>query len=119
MGGDANVSNSMTVLNSIVADQLLDFHKKLIKKIDAGDEKRLAAIEILRDYIKVSKKIRFEGDGYSLNWEKEAKKRGLSNVRDTPRALDFSFKKIKVYSSAMGYSMRLILARHEIMKSTS
>ena len=47
----------------------------MIKKIDAGDEKRLAAIEILRDYIKVSKKIRFEGDGYSLNWEKEAKKR--------------------------------------------
>ena len=45
VGGDANVSNSMTVLNSIVADQLLDFHEKLVKKVDAGDEKRLAAIE--------------------------------------------------------------------------
>ena len=107
----------MTVLNSLVADQLLDFHNKLIKKIDAGDEKRLAAIEILRDYIKVSKKIRFEGDGYSLNWEKEAKKRGLSHVRDTPRALDFLItKKSKDLFKRHGVLNETeILARHEIM----
>ena len=117
VGGDANVSNSMTVLNSIVADQLLDFHEKLVKKVDAGDEKRLAAIEILRDYIKVSKKIRFEGDGYSLDWEKEAKKRGLSNVRDTPRALDFLITdKAKDLFKRHGVLNEVeIQARHEIM----
>ena len=106
VGGDANVSNPMTVLNLIVADQLSDFHEKLVKKIDAGDEKRLAAIEILRGYIKVSKKIRFEGDGYSLDWEKEAKRRGLSNVGDTPRAL---VKRHGVLNEIE------IQARHEIM----
>jgi len=117
VGGDANVSNSMTVLNVIVADQLLDFHGKLVKKIDAGDEKRLAAIEILRDYIKLSKKIRFEGDGYSLDWEKEAKKRGLSNVRDTPRALDFLItEKSKRLFKRHGVLNEIeIQARHEIM----
>ena len=117
VGGDANVSNSMTVLNTIVADQLLDFHKKLVKKIDAGDEKRLAAIEILRDYIKASKKIRFEGDGYSLYWEKEAERRGLSNVRDTPRALDFLItKKSKDLFKRNGVLNEIeIRARHEIM----
>ena len=117
VGGDANVSNSMTVLNVIVADQLLDFHGKLVKKIDAGDEKRLAAIEILRDYIKISKKIRFEGDGYSLDWEKEAKKRGLSNARDTPRALDFLItEKAKSLFKRHGVLNEIeIQARHEIM----
>ena len=117
VGGDANVSNSMTVLNVIVADQLLDFHGKLVKKIDAGDEKRLAAIEILRDYIKLSKKIRFEGDGYSVDWEKEAKKRGLSNARDTPRALDFLItEKSKSLFKRHGVLNEIeIQARHEIM----
>ena len=61
VGGDANFSNSMTVLNSIFADQLLDFNKKLINKIDARDEKRLSAIEIFNDYIKVSKKSDLKG----------------------------------------------------------
>ena len=117
VGGDSNVSNSMTVLNVIVADQLLDFHGKLVKKIDAGDEKRLAAIEILRDYIKLSKKIRFEGDGYSVDWEKEAKKRGLSNARDTPRALDFLItEKSKSLFKRHGVLNKIeIHARHEIM----
>lgn len=117
VGGDANVSNSMTVLNVIVADQLLDFHGKLVKKIDAGDEKRLAAIKILRDYIKLSKKIRFEGDGYSMDWEKEAKKRGLSNAGDTPRALDFLItEKSKSLFKRHGVLNEIeIQARHEIM----
>ena len=117
VGGDSNVSNSMTVLNVIVADQLLDFHGKLVKKIDAGDEKRFAAIEILRDYIKLSKKIRFEGDGYSVDWEKEAKKRGLSNARDTPRALDFLItEKSKSLFKRHGVLNKIeIHARHEIM----
>jgi glutamine synthetase len=48
---------------------------------------------VLRQYIKESKAIRFEGDGYSDEWVKEAAKRGLSNVQNTPRALDFYLTK--------------------------
>ena len=117
VGGDANVSNPMTVLNLIVADQLSDFHDQLVRRIDVGEEKRLATIEILRDYIKSSKNIRFEGDGYSSEWEKEALKRVLSNVRDTPRALDFLMtKSAKNLFKKHGVMNEIeIEARHEIM----
>lgn len=89
VGSDTNVSHPMMILNTIVADQLADFYGKVSEKIDGGREKRLAIIDILRDYIKESKDIRFEGDGYSDEWVVEAEKRGLSNVKETPKALDF------------------------------
>ena len=88
VGSDQNVANPMTVLNTIVANQLIEFHKDVMKLADGGEDKRLAIIDVLRKYIKSSKKVRFEGDGYSETWVKEAAKRGLSNVKDTPRALD-------------------------------
>ena len=99
VGSDANVSDPMMILNLIVAEQLTDFYKKVTKLMDGGKDRRLAIIEVLRDYIKESKNIRFEGDGYSDDWVKEAKKRKLSNVKDTPRALDFTVEKgaIKLY----------------------
>lgn len=117
VGSDANVSNPMTVLNLIVADQLADFYKKVNKLIEKGEDRRLATIDILRDYIKTSKKIRFEGDGYSQEWAGEAAKRKLSNVGDTPRALDFMLaeKSLKVFARHKVLSKVELEARHEIM----
>tara|TARA_B100002052_G_scaffold126196_1_gene115764 strand:+ start:103 stop:834 length:732 start_codon:yes stop_codon:yes gene_type:complete len=78
----------MVVLNTIVAKQLKDFKAEVDKLIDKESMKKDDAIfNVLREYIKSSKKIRFEGDGYSAEWEKEAKKRKLSNNRTTPEAL--------------------------------
>ncbi|WP_425390839.1 glutamine synthetase III [Ekhidna sp.] len=116
VGSDANVSDPMMVLNTIMAEQLADFYKKVNKLIDDGREKRLAIIDVLRDYIKESKPIRFEGDGYSDEWVKEATKRKLSNERETPRALDFSVteKAIKLYEKHKVMSKVEIEARHEI-----
>ncbi len=116
VGSDTNVSYPMTVLNLIVAEQLSDLYKKVTKLVDGGKDKRLAIIEVLREYIKSSKKIRFEGDGYSDDWVKEAEKRGLSNVKDTPRALDFSAseKAVKLYEKHKVLSKVEIEARHEI-----
>jgi glutamine synthetase len=78
----------MTALNLIVADQLNAFHTAVEKEIAKGAEKRLAVVGVLRKYIKDSKNVRFEGDGYSDAWVKEAEKRGLSNVKNTPRAIE-------------------------------
>jgi len=78
----------MTALNLIVADQLDKFYDEVTKLIDKGEEKRLAIVDVLRKYIKESKDIRFEGDGYSDEWVKEAAKRKLSNIKNMPRALD-------------------------------
>ncbi|GAB3339198.1 glutamine synthetase III [Marivirga atlantica] len=96
VGSDQNVAQPMTILNLIVAEQLTDFHKAVKAEMDKGTDKKIAIVNILRDYIKASKKVRFEGDGYSEAWEKEAEKRGLPNVKNTPGALEaFVSKKSK------------------------
>lgn len=88
VGSTANCANPMTVLNAIVAQQLIEFKAEVDALIkDKKLKKDEAIFNVLREYIKQSKKIRFEGDGYGEAWEKEAKKRGLSNNKTTPGAL--------------------------------
>jgi glutamine synthetase len=88
VGSTANCANPMTVLNTIVANQLMEFKKEVDALIESKNLKKDEAIfNILREYIKKSKNILFEGNGYGEAWEKEAKKRGLSNYKTTPEAL--------------------------------
>ncbi len=117
VGSDQNVANPMTVLNTIVAQQLTEFHKEVTKLADGGEDKRLAIIVVLRKYIKASKKVRFEGDGYSEAWVKEAEKRGLSNVKDTPRALDalITPSSKKLFANHKVLNEKEIEARHETL----
>ena len=94
VGSKANCANPMTVLNSIVAKQLMDFKEEVDVLIDnKGMKKDDAVFNVLREYIKKSKNILFEGNGYSEAWEKEAKKRGLSNNKTTPEALKAKISK--------------------------
>lgn len=88
VGSDQNVAQPMSILNLIMAEQLNEFHKEVKSQMGKGTDKKIAIVNILRQYIKDSKKVRFEGDGYSAEWEKEAEKRGLANVKNTPRALE-------------------------------
>ncbi len=88
VGSSANSANAMTVLNTIVANQLIAFKNSVDADIEAGAKKEVAIINVLKEYIKVSKKIRFEGNGYGDEWVAEAEKRGLSNIRTTPNALN-------------------------------
>ncbi|WP_335974582.1 glutamine synthetase III [Gaetbulibacter jejuensis] len=88
VGSKANCANPMTTLNAIMAKQLIEFKKEVDALIDKKNLKKDEAVfNILREYIKKSKNILFEGNGYSDEWEKEAKKRGLSNNKTTPEAL--------------------------------
>ena len=88
VGSRANCASAMTVLNSIVAKQLIDFKAEVDALVESkGMKKDDAIFNILREYIKQSKRILFEGNGYSDDWEKEAKKRKLSNNKTTPEAL--------------------------------
>ena len=87
VGSAANCAQSMTVLNTIVANQLFEFKKSVDSLIEQGLKKDDALFNVLRDLISTSHKVRFEGDGYSEDWKNEAAKRGLSNLPDTPRAL--------------------------------
>jgi glutamine synthetase len=87
VGSSANCAGPMTVLNAIVADQLILFKKDVDNLIAKEVEKDEAIFQVLRKYIVESKKIRFEGNGYGEEWVKEAEKRGLSNIKTTPQAL--------------------------------
>jgi len=94
VGSQANCASPMTVLNTIVAKQLKDFKIEVDKLIDGkGLKKDEAIFNILREYIKGLKNILFEGNGYGEEWEKEAKKRGLSNNKTTPEALKAKISK--------------------------
>lgn len=117
VGGEANAAQPMTALNLIVADQLEQFADEVDARIASGTEKRLAMIQVLREYIVDSKAVRFEGDGYSEDWVVEAEKRGLPNVKDTPRALDayMSDKSIAIFEKHKVLSHRELEARHEIL----
>ena len=108
VGSSANCAVAMTTLNSIVAKQLKDFKKEVDTLIEEKDLKKDEAIfNVLREYIKQTKAILFEGDGYSDAWEKEAKKRGLSNHKTTPKAL-----KAKVSKAAMDLFDELGVMNH-------
>ena len=108
VGSTANCAVSMTTLNSIVAKQLIDFKKEVDHLIETKDLKKDEAIfNTLREYIKGTKAILFEGDGYSDAWEKEAKKRGLSNHKTTPEAL-----KAKVSKKAFDLFAELGVMNH-------
>jgi glutamine synthetase len=88
VGGGDNCGTPMTALNTIMAEQLENFHDTVSKEIEKGEEKRLAIVNVLRKYIKESKDVRFEGDGYSEDWVNEAAKRKLGNVKNMVHALD-------------------------------
>ena len=117
VGSSANCATPMTVLNSIVAKQLIEFKKSVDTLIEKKNMKKDDAIfNVLREYVKDSKRIRFEGDGYGEAWEKEAKKRGLSNNKSTPEALKakISEKTIALYEELNIMSRVEIEARYEI-----
>jgi glutamine synthetase len=117
VGSSANSSAPMTVLNSIMADQLISFKKEVDSLVAKGEKKDVAILTILKRYIKESKAIRFEGNGYSLEWEKEAAKRGLANIKTTPKALDayVSKKTSDLFTRNNIFNSVEIHARHEIM----
>ena len=88
VGAKMNCAKPMTVLNTIVAKQLKLFKKEVDVLIDKKNLKKDEAIfNVLREYIKTSKRIRFEGDGYGTQWQEEARRRKLSNNKNTPEAL--------------------------------
>ncbi len=116
VGSTANCAQAMTILNSIMATQLKAFKKNVDGRINNGDKKDEAILKELQQLIIDSKKIRFEGNGYGDEWVKEAEKRGLSNLKDTPRALDVYARKEtqKLFSDLGVLSPVELEARHEI-----
>ena len=116
VGSSENCAGPMTVLNAIVADALTQFKIEVDSIIEKGEKKEIALMQTIQKYIVESKNILFEGDGYSEAWAKEAEKRGLSNVKTTPLALDafVSDAAKKLFSKFDIFTTKELEARHEI-----
>jgi glutamine synthetase len=117
VGSSANCAGPMTTLNTIMAETLKNFKIEVDGLIEKGEKKEVAIMQVIQKYIVESKKVLFEGDGYSDEWEKEAKKRGLQNIKTTPLALDayLTKKSVALFESNAIYKHHEIEARHEIM----
>ena len=117
VGSSANCAIPMTVLNTIMAETLKSFKLEVDSLIETGEKKEIAIMQTIQKYIVDSKPVLFEGDGYSNSWEKEAEKRGLSNIKSTPEALDayVSEKAKTLFLSNNVFSKNELEARHEIM----
>ena len=117
VGSSANCAVPMTTLNTVMAETLKTFKTDVDALIEKGEKKEVALLQIIRKYIVDSKKVLFEGDGYSEEWATEAEKRGLENVKTTPLALDAYVTDVAkiLFSSNNIYTHLELEARHEIM----
>lgn len=117
VGSSANCAQPMTIMNTIMADQLKEFKKAVDEHIKKGLKKDDAIFNVLREYITACKSILFEGDGYSNEWVEEAAKRGFNNVKTTPEALDFyvTEKALELFERNAVMNRVEVKARHDIM----
>lgn len=117
VGSSQNCAVPMTVLNTVMAETLKQFKKEVDALIEKGEKKEVAILHIIQKYIVESKKVLFEGDGYSEEWENEAAKRGLPNVKTTPVSLDafHSDKAKRLFHENNVFNDLELEARHEIM----
>jgi glutamine synthetase len=116
VGSSDTCARAMIILNTILAEQLKKF-KKDVDGLIAGNVKKDEAIfQVLKRYITESKNIRFEGNSYSEEWQKEAKKRGLSVGKSTPEAIKsyISKKTLDLFIKNNVFSERELRARYEI-----
>ncbi len=118
VGSTANCAQPMTVLNTMMGAQLTKFYNEVEKMVVRGKDRDEAILVVLRNYIKKSKSIIFEGDGYSDEWKEEAtQERGFNNITTTPEALDayISEKTESLFTSADVMSSRELHAFHDVL----
>lgn len=85
VGASASISPSLTYLNAAVATSLNEINERLrkVSTRPSNDD----VLKVIVDVLNETKKVCFDGNGYSEDWHKEAEKRGLPNLRTTPDAL--------------------------------
>ena len=120
VGSSANCSSAMATLNAAVAAQLTEFKIAVDAKIAAGSTEQSAIFEILKEYIKISKPIRFDGNGYSEEWKVEAAKRGLDCETSVPEIYKVftSEQSVKMFTSTGVLTEKELHARNEVKWET-
>ena len=120
VGSEANCASAMIALNTAVAEQLTEFKQKVDALIEQGEPKVSALIQVIREYIKLSKPIRFDGNGYSEEWKEEAARRGLDCETSYPIIFDQYLKpeSIRMFESEGVMTKKELEARNEVKWET-
>ena len=120
VGSEANCASAMIALNTAVAEQLTLFKKEVDTLIEQGEPKISALIHVIRKYIKACKPIRFDGNGYSEEWQQEAARRGLDCETSCPVIFDNYLKPetIQMFESTNVMNRKELKARNEVKWDT-
>ena len=120
VGSSCNVAQSMFLLNTIVADQLVKSKEEVDANMQKGLAQDKAMMKVIRQYLADSKAIRFEGNGYSEEWHKEAERRGLKGIKNAPDAFKeyITPKTLNLFESVGVMSAREAQARYEVLNET-
>jgi glutamine synthetase len=117
VGSSQSIAGPNTVLNTIVAESLDYVATELEKAVKGGKNLNVAIQELLPGILKESKKVLFNGDGYSEEWHKEAEKRGLPNLKSTTDVLPVLIRKdvVELFEKYKVYSKRELESRYNIL----
>ena len=120
VGSEANCASAMIALNAAVAEQLVDFKHEVDALISAGEPKLSAILQVVRQYIKACKPIRFDGNGYSEEWKAEAARRGLDCETSVPVIFDnyLSDDSVQMFESTGVMTRKELEARNEVKWET-
>lgn len=120
VGAGANCASAMIALNTAMAEALVNFKKRVDVLIEKGENKDTAILKILRHDIKACKNIRFDGNGYSNEWEIEAAKRGLDVEKSCPIIFDryLDPESIEMFETMNVMTEMELKARNEIKWET-
>src|SRR5262249_54913790 len=113
IGGSASLAFPNTVLNTIVAEAIDDLSDELEAK---GGDVAEGVTEVVKDAYTANKEIIFDGDNYDEAWHKEAEKRGLKNLRNTPDALPevLADQTVELFGNYNVLSKRELESRFEV-----
>ncbi|SEN02996.1 glutamine synthetase [Prevotella sp. ne3005] len=119
-GSSANCASAMIALNSAMAEALNSFRKRVNERIKKGESKLSAIVDVLREDIKTCKPIRFDGNGYSDEWVREAAKRGLDVEKSCPKIFEHYLDKssIQMFEATKVMNRKELEARNEVKWET-
>ena len=115
-GSSVNCASAMIALNAAMAEALTSFKERVDARMAAGDNKIAAILEVLKEDIKTCKPIRFDGNGYSEEWVKEAAHRGLDVERSCPIVFEHYLddSSIRMFESTKVMNRKELEARNEV-----
>ncbi len=120
VGSSANCSSAMIALNTAVAAQLTEFKAEVDAKMASGASKEKAILDVIKSYIRISKPIRFDGNGYSEEWKQEAERRGLDCETCVPEIYKAytTPESIQLFTSTGVFTEKELHARNEVKWET-